>query len=344
MKRKRKVWEMTRSRENNPSPSTIYNPLSTNFRRFTQADVDGLTHLMAVIEVADEGGSRAPDEIRAELEAKAADLARTGWLAHIDTGSIVGYNYVEGVGGPEEVNFWLRGAVHPDWRREGLGYELIQRSWADLAKLRAPLSNRPGFVNAWSYEHDARHCRLLARFGLRPYHIYHELEIPATQVQPVPPLPATIVIRPWDDSYCEAAVELRNRAFAQSWGYQPTTAEALRRRFKTARYEPTLSFTAWRVTVTSEAMIGLVHACLGWTRQLRQANEGEIVWVAVAQEARGQGIGRALMLTAMNALRVGGVETISVSADSEADQPAIGLYTRLGFAVRKAIVDYRKEL
>ncbi len=314
------------------------------FRRFTQADIDGLAYLMATVEVADEGVRRAPAEIRAELEAKARDLARTGWLVQIDTGHIVGYNYVEGVGEPEEVNGWLRGVVHPNWRGQGLGYELIQRSWTDLVQGRAPLSDRLGFVNAWSYQHDERRCRLLARFGLRPYHIYHELEIPATQVQPVPPLPADIVIRLWDDSYCEAAVELRNRAFAQSWGYQPTTVATLRRRFKTARYESALSFTAWRVSATCEEMIGLIHACLGWTRQLRQANEGEIVWVAVAQAARGHGIGQALMLTAMNALREAGVETISISADSEAAQPAIGLYTQLGFTVRKAIVDYRKEL
>lgn len=316
----------------------------SKFRRFTRTDIDTLAHLVATVEMADEGVSRTLDEIRAELEAKAVSLVHTGWLAQIDTGHIVGYNYVEGVGGPEEVNFWLRGAVHPDWRGQGLGYELIRRSWADLVQWRAPLSNQLGFVNAWSDQHDERRCHLLARFGLRPYHVYHELEIPATQVQPVPPLPADIVIRPWDDSYCEAAVELRNRAFAQSWGYQPTTAAALRRRFKTARYEAALSFTAWRVTATAEAMIGLVHACLGWTRQLRQANEGEIVWVAVVQEARGQGVGQVLMLTAMNALREAGVATILVSADNEADQPAIGLYTQLGFSVRKAIVDYRKEL
>jgi ribosomal protein S18 acetylase RimI-like enzyme len=217
------------------------------------------------------------------------------------------------------------------------------RSEVDSALLFIlPVTARAVGVDEWG---DHLFEGLFARCGLRPYHIYHELEIPATEVKSVPPLPPGIIIRPWNHSYCAAAVELRNRAFAQNWGYQPTTAEALHRRFQTARYEPTFSFTAWQQTPSrDEQMIGLIHACLGWTRKLRQANEGEIVWVAVAQEARGQGIGQALMLTAMNALREAGAAVISVSADNYADKPAIGLYTKLGFTVRKAMVDYRGEL
>ena len=315
------------------------------FRRFNETDIDSLAALVATVEMADEGMSRTIAEIQADLETAMADLNRTGWLAQVDRGQVVGYNYLETIRGLEMVNFWLRGAVHPHWRGQGLGQALIHRSWADMEQQRAQFGDRPAWVNAWASQHDSSRCHLFAHLGLRPYHIYHELEIPATDVKPVPLLPPGIIIRPWNHSYCAKAVELRNRAFAQNWGYQPTTAEALRRRFQTARYEPMFSFTAWRqIPSRGEQMIGLIHACLGWTRKLRQANEGEIVWVAVAQEARGQGIGQALMLTAMNALCEAGAAIISVSADNYADKPAIGLYTKLGFTVRKAIVDYRGEL
>ena len=311
-------------------------------RRVTENDMEALARLVGVIEAADEGLLRLTAEIRAELETAAAELGEAGWLAQIESGPVVGYNYGELVRGAE-LHFWLRGGVHPAWRGQGIGQQLIGHSWADMQQ-RSPTGGETAWVNAWAYEHDQQRGRLLARFGLRPYHVYHELEIPATQIEAIPGPPPGVIIRPWDNRYCEAAVSLRNRAFAQNWGYQPTTAAALRRRFETARYESPFSFTAWRQTGGGEEMVGLVHACLGWTRQLRQANEGEIVWVAVAGEARGQGIGRALMLTAMKALAEAGVETISVSADNYADRPAIGLYTKLGFTVRKAIVDYRGEL
>ena len=120
---------------------------------------------------------------------------------------------------------------------------------------------------------------------------------------------------------------------------------ALRRHFQRGRYEPAYSFTAWHgANLATAKMVGLVHGCLGWTRKLRQANEGEIVWIAVAEEARGQGIGQALLVKAMHALREGGAETISVSADNHAGRPQLGLYTKSGFTVRKAIIDYQRQI
>lgn len=307
------------------------------FRRFVKTDIDALAALIAAAEAVDEGVERSVAELAAELETALADLSETGWLAQIDTGQIVGYNYGETGNGPE-ADFWLRGAVHPVWRGQGVGGELVRRSWADM---RQKCSGQT-WVNAWAYQHDQARCRLWSRFGLRPDHIYHEFEIPAAQVMPVPTLPLGVVMRPWEQRHCEAAAALRNQAFAHNWGYQPTTAEALRRRFQTARYEPGFSFSAWRqLSSGEEQMVGVVHGCLGWTRRLRRANEGEVVWLAVAEAERGQGIGRVLMLTAMHALRAAGVEVISLGADSHADQPAVGLWPQLGFTLRKALIDYR---
>jgi len=314
------------------------------FRRITENDIESLVQLVGAVEVADEGLNRPVTEIRADLETAEVQLFQAGRLAQVDSGQVVGYNYAVLVRGPE-LNFWLRGAVHPAWRGQGIGYQLIQHSWTDMQQQCLQMGGKSAWVNAWAYEHDRQRCRLLSRLGLRPYHVYYELEIPALGVEADPALPVGIIIRPWDNRYCEAAVTLRNQAFARNWGYQPTTVATLRRRFETARYEPPFSFTAWHQRAgAGDEMVGLIHACLGWTRKLRQANEGEIVWVAVAEEWRGQGIGRALMLAAMMALREAGAEMISLGADNYAERPAIGLYTKLGFTIRKAIVDYRGEL
>lgn len=314
------------------------------FRRVNPDDRAALIQLSALVDSMEGGLLSSPAAGEPGLEG-GPELVENSWLAEAGPGQIAGYSRVEIVAEPDRVNFWLHGAVHPAWRGQGFGRELIRRNWADMRLLVLDYPGRLAFVFAWAYQHEKPRCRLFARFGLQPYHIYHELAVAVAQVGPAPPLPPGIVIQPWRDSYCELAVSLRNRAFAQSWGYQPTTGRALRRCFTSGRYEPEFSFTAWRALPGSQQqMVGLVHSCLGWTRKLRQANEAEIVWLAVAPEARGQGVGRTLLLAAINKLREAGVETVSAGADNPAGSPELGVYTSLGFVVRKAIVDYQGEL
>jgi mycothiol synthase len=306
------------------------------FRRFTLADLPALACLAAIVAGAEDAWSRAIEECLADHEQALPNLTRSGWLAQVDSDQLIGYNYAEIMANATETNIWLRGGVQPGWRGQGLGLELLKRSWADLEPLGRELTPKPIWINAWAYDHDQPRNQLYSRFGLKPYHRYYEMVLPAQQIQPVPALPPGIIICPWHDNDCEAAAALRNRAFSQSWGYQATTANALRRRFQSGRYEPGLSFSAWR----EDELVGLIHACLAGP----QPAQGELVWLAVAPEMRGQGLGRALMLIAMHALRQAGAELISLGSDHYAGQVNIGLFTRLGFTVRKAIVDYRREL
>lgn len=314
------------------------------FRRANPQDAAALVELSVLADTADMGAGYIAAEGLAREQAN-PDLVENGWLAEAGPGQVVGYSRVEMVVEVGRVNFWLLGTVHPGWRGQGLGRELIRRNWVDMRLLSRDYPDRPALVSTWAYQQDEPRCRLFARFRLQPYHIYHEMILPVARVGPAPPVPPGIAIQPWRDSHCELAVSLRNRAFAESWGYQPTTARALRRCFNTGRYEPEFTFTAWEMLPTSpQRMIGLIHCCLGWTQKLRQANEAEIVWLAVAPEARGRGVGRALVLAAIHKLREAGVETVSVGADNPAGSPAPGVYTGLGFTVRKAIVDYQGEL
>lgn len=307
-----------------------------NFRRFAPTDLPALTRLIATIEEVDEPTGRPVAAIQTDLAGAAADLSRTGWLAQVEDGELIGYNYGEVVTGPQEVNFWLRGGVQSVWRGQGAGRGLLQCTWADLERLRAEFGDQPAWVNAWAYEHDEARSRLFEHFGLRPDHTYHEMTMPADQTPPLSPLSVGFTLRAWDDSDYEAAAKLRNEAFARGWGYQPTTPAALRRRFQTGRYQAALSFTAW----FEGEMVGLAHACLGETRP----SEGEVVWLAVAEKVRGRGLGRTLMLAAMNALRQAGAESIALSTDNFAGQVNLGLFTSLGFTGRQAVVDFRREI
>lgn len=78
-----------------------------------------------------------------------------------------------------------------------------------------------------------------------------------------------------------------------------------------------------------------------WAGRAKYARSMKAKWSGWPWPRRSEAAGRALMLTAMTALRQAGVELISLGADSYADQPTIGLWPQLGFSLRKAVIDYR---
>ncbi len=67
--------------------------------------------------------------------------------------------------------------------------------------------------------------------------------------------------------------------------------------------------------------------------------EGYIETLAVAEAARGQGVGAALTARALRQLFAGGVRRVSLTTDED-DSAAIRLYVKLGFRQRRAGRDY----
>ena len=82
-------------------------------------------------------------------------------------------------------------------------------------------------------------------------------------------------------------------------------------------------------------------AVVGYVLSAPSAREGE-AWVlslAVSADARGRGVGGALMLGALEALARGGAREVYLTA-SPANTGAVGLYHRLGFTTERASPDH----
>ena len=74
---------------------------------------------------------------------------------------------------------------------------------------------------------------------------------------------------------------------------------------------------------------------VGTARTYVAGGEGRIGRVAVLADARGRGIGRALVLAAMDHLQAAGVGRARLSAQTR----AMGLYERLGFRAEGGVYD-----
>ena len=77
---------------------------------------------------------------------------------------------------------------------------------------------------------------------------------------------------------------------------------------------------------------------VGYVLSFRRRDQGYISVVAVAPGWRRQGIGAALVRTAVNYLRGLGLQTIKIDAYADA-APAVNLYSKLGFRIEETFED-----
>ena len=120
-------------------------------------------------------------------------------------------------------------------------------------------------------------------------------------------------------------------------GY-PSDVSQMRR-----RYERVASDREHRVfvAVSGGEVVGWVHVHL--TRWLATDSRGEIAGLIVDSTARGHGLGRRLMQAAETWTKEHGGATLSLKSNAIRKEAHV-FYERLGYAVTKTSLNFRKEL
>ncbi len=239
-------------------------------------------------------------------------------LAHLD-GELAGYAHVDVIGdsgGNKVAEF----AVHPAHRHQGVGEELVKalpqeglRIWAhgghpDAAKL----AEKTGF----------RKVRELLRMRLR---VENDL--------PEPRLPEGITIRPFVPGKDEAAVVYVNhRAFDWHPEQGSMSIEDVRAKEEEDWFDP----EGFLLAFDANGELAGFH----WTKVHTPAL-GEVYVVGVDPDRQGGGLGKALTLAGLQHLRQQGVEEVMLYVEAD-NAPAVRVYTKLGFTLWDADVQYAR--
>jgi mycothiol synthase len=262
-------------------------------------------------------------------------------LARNAQGQLIGYAHLDvtdEVDGPS-----AELAVHPSFRQQGVGHQLVTRLLA--------LSNDR--LRLWAHGELAAAARLAASMGFTHHRTLWQMRRSLHAALPSAQMPDGITIRPFEVGRDEQAfLELNARAFASLPDQGGWTAEDLRRREHENWFDPSGFLMAWDA---SGDLAGFhwtkVHGS-GHTHPHEHPHEpdighshqhdaiGEVYVLAVADSWRGTGLGRALTLAGLHHLRRLGLDHVMLFVDAS-NTAAIALYEGLGFAHWDSDVMYR---
>ncbi len=304
--------------------------MSITIRYYRDADLEVIVNLIDAADAVD-GLHRGTtvEDLRGRFHSPRSNPHHDVLVAHDRSERVLAYARLELISGPLQNRFYVHATVHPDWREQGVERLLLTQLWREARDRRLALGDKPVEFRTYCAAHQEERIALFESFGLRPVRYSpHMICYPLDNV-PEPQVPRGIHLRSYargqDDG---SALEALNQSFGDVMDYQPATLEELRRWLASSSFRAEFS----PVALDEEVVVGLC---------LCTVNEGSIrllgrrdVYVdslAVRPGYRRRGIGSALLLASLQAMKEAGMESATLDTDTDNPTQAISLYERIGF-------------
>jgi len=240
-------------------------------------------------------------------------------LAVSAAGAAEGYGDVSG---PEDgtPRAWIDLRVLPRCP-EALGLLL---SWAQ--ERGAERVGAGGKLQIFADERDGALRACLDEVGYTVVRSSYEMERALDDGLEPPAWPAGIEARPFDERDAEAVHAAHDEAFADHWGYTPSSYEGWRAFHLGPATDPTL----WRVAWDGNEIAGV---CINAPRRGEDDTVGWVEVLAVRRPWRRRGLGEALLREAFVAFSERGKRVAGLGVDAENTTGAVALYERVGMHV-----------
>lgn len=217
-------------------------------------------------------------------------------------------------------SFSIELVVHPHHRYEMhlIGPELLEAAMGVVA------SGGGGHLHWWVFEPTIGHEEVAERVGLRPGRILHQMRRSLPLEADHPPLDVRC-FEPGRDE--KEWLEVNNRAFAHHPEQGGWDMNTLVSRMAQPWFDPT-------GLVIHDIDGRIAGFC--WTKIDPEVdpNMGEIYVIAVDPDFHGRGLGTALVVAGLHDMARRGITEAMLFVDAE-NRPAVEMYERLGFRVRR---------
>jgi mycothiol synthase len=261
------------------------------------------------------------------------DRINDSFLIELD-GKIVGVTDLEL--SAEVERGWADGVVHPDYWHQGIGTRLIHLTEA-RALARAAAEFAPGqalTIQRSTSDNNQGAIHLFEAQGYQQVRTFYEMEIVLDQPVEAPPLPNSLILRPFDLSeHAQAVYEAHQESFADHWGFKQSTYEEWAHYLLNSPEDFLLWLIAWDGDEVAGICINRAQGQTGFVRNL-----------GVLRNWRKQGLGSALLKQSFALFQTHGYTQAQLGVDAASPTHAGALYERAGMQVKSRSLTYRKAL
>ena len=257
------------------------------------------------------------------------DASEDLFLADVD-GAIIGYLDVTAELGIGRVvlDYW----VHPSYSPGPILMELLHRALERARKLRA----KKAHVSIRSAK--LAEAELLSSLGFNEVRRYYEFRLDVSEVNLESADRLNSACRHLEAGGEERLVQIQNRCFAGTWGYNPNAIEDIAWRLGVKGNSPDDVIFRW----DDNKLIGYCWTVPDSGRDSSTGrSKGRIYMLGVDPDFRNRGLGRELLRAGLLYLKNKGRESIDITVDSE-NKAAVGLYESEGFQLCEETLWYER--
>jgi mycothiol synthase len=305
--------------------------LSLQIRHLTWADMEAIAQLHRAAEPAGPD-SRAREAATLLQRWRRADNLKEECLVAEAEGRLIGYAIRSLVAGTDQCV--VDGVVDPEWRRRGIGRQLVERVAKEVCRAGART------LDIRVRDDDLVAIAFCESLGFSRARVWLRMWLQPLRVLPFcfPPGYSCRSFRPHRDE--AAYVEIVNETFGDHWGVGPASLERVAQMVRQPGFEPDSILFATRRR-------GIVGVCTA-RFLLRQAGRHEytvahIGPLGVRAAHRGRGLACALLAACLRQSRHRQIEAAELDVD-ESNAPAIHVYEKCGFETLFRTLWYRREL
>jgi mycothiol synthase len=229
--------------------------------------------------------------------------------------------------------------VIPDFRRRGIGRELLKKAIGSL------MERGMEYAEITIEENRVVCKKLVESMGFTPIRIFSMMAIDLTQSLSNIGENKRASMRTLNkDSLEDVGLfnRLHNEAFREHFNYRPFTLEETR---FWVQQNPWLDISKYFLSYLRSELVGFVGVGIDTKyNEHRNKRRGWVMTIGVLKPHRLKGIGTALMLHGLQYLRSQGMDEAALWVDDENPTKAMKLYEKVGFQVTKKNLTYLKKL